>query len=486
MMHNKTILLATVRNAILVALFAPAVASAFDSGSTGVDGAFNPTVDTVLQLPSNGIFNFTNVNIPAGVTVSFQKNTTNTPVTLLASGDVVVEGTLHVSAGWSAPVGAAGDGNIGDDGLPGEGGSGGYSGGRGGEAGTHIGGAGHGPGAGRGGSYYSSCGVGSGGGGGGFGTAGADNTKWSSHAASAEGGSAYGSELILPLVGGSGGGGAGGGEQFHGSGGGGGGGAILIAASGTVRITGAIRADGGGSGAADGSSVGGTGGGGSGGAIRIVATRIEGNGAMTARGGAVGTHPIARCRGGIGGAGRIRLEAETFSRTAGTTPDFSFGEPSIVFVAGLPTLRITKVAGVAAPTNPTGEGDIILPADTANPVTVDFETTGVPVGNTVKLTVTPAYGAPTSVVSPALDGTTDRASASVSVNIPDGPSVLLAETTYTIVASLGDALSTYAQGERVERIRLAATAHGESQMTLITISGKEYLMPERIPFMPAG
>mgnify|MGYP001590922813 CR=1 FL=1 len=153
-----------------------------------------------------------------------------------------------------------------------------------------------------------------------------------------------------------------------------------------------------------------------------------------------------------------------------------------MFVAGLPTLRITSVAGVAAPATPTGNADITLPATTTNPITVAFATTGVPVGNTVKLTVKPANGAPVSVVSPALTGTTDAATASVSVDLPSGPSVLEATTTYTIVASLGDALGNqFAEGERVEKIEVAASTAGPSMVTLITVSGKRVTMPSAIP-----
>ena len=44
-------------------------AQAYDSGSTGADGAFAPQVDTTLQLPEDGIFNFTTFTVPSGVTV---------------------------------------------------------------------------------------------------------------------------------------------------------------------------------------------------------------------------------------------------------------------------------------------------------------------------------------------------------------------------------------------------------------------------------
>ena len=275
-----------------------------------------------------------------------------------------------------------------------------------------------------------------------------------------------------------------GGSNFKGSGGAGGGGAILIASSGTVNVTGTIYANGGTSGVSSGTGCGGNGGGGSGGAIRIVATTIgSGNGTIQATGGGQG----GGCAygGGNGGNGRIRLEAEIMQRTADTNPSRSFSAPGTVFVAGLPTLSITRVAGVDAPAQPTGNADITLPASTPNPVTVEFTTTGVPVGNTVKLTVIPSSSAtPVSATSPALTGTTANATASVSVNLPSGPNVLQATVSYTVVASVGDALGVqFAQGERVEKIELAAGMNGSSMTTLITVSGKRYTVPSLVPAM---
>lgn len=472
------------------ALFAVCTnAMAFESGSTGADGAFNPTVNTELQLPPSGIFNFTSVNIPTGVTVTFKKNITNTPVVILASGDVTVAGAIIVNGGNAPAAGAAGDGNLGDDGIPGAGGPGGYDGGIGGKAPRLRGGDGLGPGGGLAGrpycvyngSFYGAAGGGGFGGGGG-----GDN--WC-HGNVNPGGTTYGSSILLPLVGGSGGGGGVGGNLLGGSGGGGGGGAILIAASGTVSINvgGGIYANGGNGGGSSGDQSGSPGGSGSGGAIRIVATAIIGNGNLHAVGGAqIGNPYNYDYDGGVGGGGRIRLEAETFTRTAGSSPGHSFGAPGPVFIAGLPTLRIVSVGGVDAPATPTGNADITLPSTTTNPVTVVFQTTGVPVGNTVKLTVKPANAAPISALSPALTGTTDSATASVEVSLPSGPSILEATTTYTIVASVGDALGAqYAQGERVERIELAASLNGASTATLITVSGKRYPLLGPIPAMVA-
>src|SRR5260221_10067806 len=85
-------------------------ASAFASGSTGADGAFNPAVNTTVTLPPSGIFNFTSVNIPVGVTVAFRRNTANTPVVILATGDVVIGGLRDVFGGRRPGEGPGGGG----------------------------------------------------------------------------------------------------------------------------------------------------------------------------------------------------------------------------------------------------------------------------------------------------------------------------------------------------------------------------------------
>src|SRR5438445_73753 len=69
----------------------------FNSGSTGADGALNPSANLTLTLPATGVFNFTTVNIPGGVILRFTRNATNTPATILAQGDVIIAGTMDVS-----------------------------------------------------------------------------------------------------------------------------------------------------------------------------------------------------------------------------------------------------------------------------------------------------------------------------------------------------------------------------------------------------
>ena len=128
-----------------------AIAQTFSSGSTGADGAFNPTTNTTLALPPNGVFNFTTINIPAGVTVTFTRNVTNTPVTLLASANATIAGTINLNGGAGGNA-ATGTGVGPNDGS---GGPGGFDGGDGADGvASTTGGAGLGPGGGAGGVTY--------------------------------------------------------------------------------------------------------------------------------------------------------------------------------------------------------------------------------------------------------------------------------------------------------------------------------------------
>jgi hypothetical protein len=52
-----------------------------------------------INLPPSGVFNFTTINIPDQVIVKFNRNAGNTPVTMLASGDVSIQGLIDVSGG---------------------------------------------------------------------------------------------------------------------------------------------------------------------------------------------------------------------------------------------------------------------------------------------------------------------------------------------------------------------------------------------------
>lgn len=446
-----------------------AAAAPFSSGSTGADGALAPTVNTALNMPPNGVFHFTTIDIPAGVTVTFNPNASNTPVVMLASGNANIAGAINVDGGGAtATTGSA------DNPNGGKGGPGGFDGGRGGlPENNRSGDVGLGPGGAMGGTNCTTSYM-EGGGGGGFGVAGNNSQCYSSSTSTTKtgtGGPAYGSVAMLPLVGGSGGGGGSGGKTGAGSpgaGGGGGGGALLLVASGSVTLTGSIQARGGNGGAARNCSNnsaldnGGPGGGGSGGAIRIVASAYSGAGTLSVTGGGAGCSGVAYIGGGAGAVGRTSVDVIT---------------GGVFDVGGMPTLTVTSIGGVAAPAQPSGSGDVQLAADLANPVTVEITATGIPVGTVVKLTVLHPFASAASYNSTPLAGTLASSAASASISVLTGTSSLLASTTYAITLAMGEALSVYAQGERVERVALSAAMGEGTQATLITISGKEFEVP---------
>lgn len=447
-----------------------AEAGDFVSGSTGADGAFAPAADTTLQLPANGIFNFTTVNIPTGVTVKFQRNIANTPVYILATGDVTIAGTIDVSGE------KGGDGNTGNIApvLGGKGGPGGFDGGYGGEpASTGVSAKAPGTGLGPGGSI------------GGDGTAGGQCYLLLGQSGSYGSlgitfcsgygvGGTYGTSALVPLIGGSGGGGGiyGNSSMQYGGGGGGGGGAILIASSTKVNITGTINANGGkgGYGEYTFSYVRNIGGCGSGGAIKLIANQIAISGLLAANGGRYGYLYGGDYQYSTGGAGRIRIETNNLSLTGNVSPSPSVTTPGYVFYPQAPTLLITKIAGNTVPASASGSyatPDITLSSTTTNPISIDISASKIPVGTSVKITAVPQNGSSTSTTA-ALTGTDASSTATASLTISTtSPSVITAETTFTIQTAM------YYDGERIEKVRVASKIGKESEVTYITESGKE-------------
>ncbi len=455
--------------AIVALVSASTPSFAFDSGSTGSDGALTPNVDSLVTLPPSGVLNYTSISIPAGVTVRFTRNALNTPVTLLVSGNATIAGTIDVSGMPAPDSNGAGNGNVADDGLPGIGGVGGFPGGSGGEpqlvpANARVAQAGIGPGGGLPSiSTTATCNGGSGS----FGTRGAASGCNSLQS------STYGNADLLPMVGGSGGAGGNAFLSSGGGGGGGGGGAILVAVSGSLQVTGSIVANGGGGGNVGNNFTegGNTGGGGSGGGIRLIASTLSGNGAITATGGRSGRW-ANNAPNDFGGVGRIRLEAETLTRTAATSPPYTQSTPGALVISGVPTIRIASVGGQSAPAEPTGNSDIVLPTDAPNPVAVGLVATDVPLGTTINVIVAPPHGPPVTSVSGGLQGTIDESTATASISLPEGPSVLLATLSFSTTEAQQEALSRYSGGEPVMSVELATNATGAQQTTLVTASGR--------------
>lgn len=380
--------------AMLVAVLGapPLHAQGFSSGSTGSDGAFTMASDTTLDVPADGVFNFTTVTITSG-TLRFRRNALNTPVFLLATGDVQISNANVIVDG------VAGTSN------PPAGGAGGPGGFDGGDPGIQSipPGAGHGPGGGRGGIITVP------------GTApnSAGAAAYGSVAAraSTSDGAAYGSPLLVPMLGGSGGGGAAGLEANPGTGGSGGGGAILIASSTRIIIN-----AGGGVFARGGDNSFPHSGQGSGGAIRLVAPVVGGNATLEVRGGAGG---INESGGDQGGAGRVRID--TIDRTqirftyGPSSSVLSIGSFMAVFPPTVPRLQIVQVAGQAIAAG--APADVLLPFGTNPSQTVRVRATDFTGTVPIDVVLVPASGDPT-VIPAQITMTSNPAEVSVNVTFP--------------------------------------------------------------------
>ena len=283
---------------MMLCVISPYVALAqFSSGSTGADGTLNVTIPTTLVLPTNGVFNFTTINVSANL--FFTKNALNTPAYLLATRNVVINGNIIIDGGNAGLPSSS---------IAGLGGLGGFDGGQGGVQGFLLG-DGQGPGG---------------------GLAEVDQRAVFGLLLPSGNSNIYGNTLLVPLIGGSGGAGR------SVNGGGGGGGAILLASSTKITMTGGIYARGG-NGA---NTVGLVAGGGSGGSIRLVAPVVDGTGELQTFGGS-GVN-------GRGGFGRVRID--TLDRFAWRTLNlanagkWTVGIQMFVFPPGNPKLDIISAA----------------------------------------------------------------------------------------------------------------------------------------------
>ncbi len=358
---------------LILALALLPVHAQVNSGSDGHDGAFNPTTNTVINMADHpdGIYHYTSVNIPAGVTVSFLPNANNSPVVWLVQSDCVIEGVVNVNGQNSS--GANG----------GLGGSGGYRGGSGVNPPTF----GQGP---------------------------------SGGAVGEDGSFSSGNSFLIPLFGGSGGGGNYWAYERAPMGGGGGGGAILIAASNLVRLNGGISANGGvGISYAlysNGNYIGSiSSGSGSGGAVRILSLVFTGNGYVS----------VSR--------GRVRIDTfeNTFAGNLPTGTSHGF-QPIVIPAAGQGVqLAIASVAGNSVPANPSStlaNPAVIIPGQQANPIPIVVHCSNIPLNTPITVTVKPVNGPAVSATANNTAGTAASSTATVNINMPRGGGIIYATT----------------------------------------------------------
>jgi hypothetical protein len=349
-------------------------------------------VEVDMAAKPDGIWNFTTIDIPAGVTIRFKRNAANTPVRWLATGDVTINGKIDLNGQ------TFGNRRVGD--VTALGGPGGFDGGPGGvrfdSSGSFAGKPGQGP------------------------AGGAPGTGENAQSGNGQHSEAYGNIFLQPLIGGSGGGGSGSDSTTDGVPGAGGGGAMLISSSRDITVNGTIQANGG----LLERCCGNRGGSGAGGAVLLRADRILGTGKIEAvrngqPNGAEGTE-FAR-------DGRIRLEAY-FREMSGANLVGAVAQANptangeLNFGAG--ELRIVSIAGQVVPQPPTGSRavtDVVF--SEAGPINIAVAAPGAPDGTRVIVRVTHETGILTS--DPVL---TAGGNATANLTVPRGVGTVLAFT----------------------------------------------------------
>ena len=356
-------------------------------GSDGSMGALNVTANTTLTVPPDGVFHYTTININAGTTLSFTRNSNNTPVYLFATGDITIAGTINLD-------GADSSGTSYTPGGPG-GGDGGYA-----TIGGGTGGAGGGPGGGK-------PGLGNVTGTLEPGTAGVGVFSTIGSGISTNRTSVYGGPLLRPLVGGSGGGATYSTELRSG---GGGGGAIRVGSSTRITFTGNILARGGDSAP----------GAGSGGSVHLVAPLVTGNGTMNVDGGAIYRSGFGQT---LGSAGRGRTRVDTFDRrTLSISGVDSIGSHVVGLESPPPRLDIVEVAGNGVPLGSPEPVQVILPTNAPSSQIIRVRAAGLNAMVPLELQLRPWDGLPIKYTNVIDNLSQDPAFVDVSVTIP--PNIL--------------------------------------------------------------
>ncbi len=377
------------RLAVIAALFISGTfgvaAQVFHSGSDGSLGDLVVTNDLVIQLPPNGVLNYKTVTIQSGTHVSFLPNPANTPVFLLSQGDVSISGNISLD-------GSQGNGS--DGGL---GGPGGFVGGHPG-FGSNPPGPGAGPGGGGGGVNDTSIAAAAGSGG---------YLYQSGWGGSTNHGPSYGTQVLIPLVGGSGGGGTIGTDGSPGNGGGGGGGAILIASDTLITLGQGNNIS------AQGGSRNGGANGGSGGAIRVVAPKLVGT-----------LLALVYGESQVASSGRVRVDTADASQFGTDIRPAYAGSRGSFLAAGLPygtnaaVLNIVQAAGTLIEPGTLNPVSILLTSGSSANQTVTVLARNFGTKVPINVVITPGSGIP-QIFPAIIDNTTSNpATAVVNVTLP--------------------------------------------------------------------
>jgi hypothetical protein len=344
--------------------------------STGTWDGISPVPGKGIYDPSKWVvvYKFSSINWGGNYGVVLQPHPSGAPAVFLCQGDVTITSNVSVPPQVGGFPG----------GLPSSNGT--------------LGSAGLGPGGGARSSGGQLAGPGS------YSTRATGNVGWN------DGGAVYGNPAILPLVGGSGAGSPAGAEGGHG------GGAILIASRTTMSIpSGGIFATGGYRNFVNDA-------GGSGGAIKLIANTFNSSAGVNLS--ATGQY--------LGGAGRIRIEANTFGPVPNSNPSASIataGSVAKIFATNLtPKSTITKVSGINTPVDPRGNFNAIPDVNltTAGTQSVEVTCENIPVDGSWSVFVrgVPRNGEATTYTATYAAGNLAWSTWTVNVPFTEGNQVL--------------------------------------------------------------
>jgi hypothetical protein len=347
----------TVFSATLLLLLTSPAWAIYDSGSDGSLGDLNldgTEAEVEIDLPPSGILHYANITIAAGVKVTFKGNALNTPVYMLATGDVVIEGEVNLNGhfGVNCPdiYNKYSLGNHCSAPLA----PGGFSKG-----------------------LYKMRGSPAGG-------------LWGPTSTLAKGDHQFGSPAQINLVGGPGGSGNTATTTSNG------GGAITIASSGTILFNGSITA----SGVASYSA---------GGLIRLIADEIAGGGVARAQNKDNNTPGIIKFE--------AFMYSGAFTNIANPSPHLGTPQVAVPYPADQrPSVTITKV-DAQLPTGTPGFLPVNMVLARGKTVQVEITTKFVPVGTVLKLSLNQQYEGIVIVESDPTTGSFEEATVTVELTL---------------------------------------------------------------------
>jgi hypothetical protein len=196
--------------------------------------------------------------------------------------------------------------------------------------------------------------------------------------------------------------------------------------------------------------------------------------------------------GSGGGNGRVRIDAIANNFVGNiSSAAYTQGYQPIILPAGQqPHLSIVSVAGLPAPSNPTGSAatpDVVIAGQVANPMPVVVQCSNLALNTTITLRISPQTAPEIYVTAVNSSGTQASSTATFYVNMPHGGGLMYAQCVTGITNGFSSnasgskyqslALTGWsATGERFVAIELTAEFGKAQKVVYITESGKRFPM----------